>query len=205
MEMDHEIKAVIWDMGGVLLRSEHYQYREELAARFKVTEEQLEHRVFNTPSAELATVGKISQVEHWLNTGRSFGLKDEEVAWFEELFWAGDRCDFDLIHFIRSLKPELKTGLLSNAWMGTREMLKNKYNCLDAFDVAVFSYEVGLAKPDPRIYHVILEKLDIDPKKAIFVDDFSENVIAASALGIHAVQFKTREQAIQDVNHLLRK
>lgn len=205
MDKDHEIKAVIWDMGGVLLRSENYMYREQLAAQFNVSEEELEHRVFNTPSADQATVGKISQQEHWLNTGRSFGLQEDEIARFEEMFWAGDRCDHDLVGFIRSLKPRLKTGLLSNAWMGTRDMLKNRYDCLDAFDVAVFSYEVGLAKPDPRIYRVILDKLALAPAETVFVDDFSENVTAAGALGIHAVHFKNREQTIQDVNSLINR
>jgi len=68
MEEDHSIKAVVWDMGGVLLRSENYQSRERLASRFKITEEELERVVFNSESAEQATLGRISQNEHWRNT-----------------------------------------------------------------------------------------------------------------------------------------
>lgn len=203
MGVNHEIKAVIWDMGGVILRSEHYRYREELAARFKISEIELEHRVFNTESAELASIGKMSQNEHWRITGLSLGLTEEEIPAFEKAFWAGDRCDQQLVSFIRSLKKDFKTGLLSNAWMGTREMLRDKYACLDAFDVAVFSYEVGMAKPDPRIYHLILGMVKAEPANTIFVDDFIENVTAANALGIHAVQFKNREQAIQDIQQII--
>lgn len=204
MEVNHKIKAVIWDMGGVLLRSDHFQYREELAARFKVTEEELEHQVFNTESADLATIGKISQIEHWRNTGHHFGLKNDEISKFEEDFWAGDRCDYELVNFIRSLKQHYKTGLLSNAWMGTREMLKDKYAILDAFDVAVFSYEVGWAKPDPQIYSSILQRLGTAPENTIFVDDFLMNVKAAQDMGIIGVHFTGRAQVIQEINQLIR-
>jgi len=51
--------------------------------------------------------------------------------------------------------------------MGTRENLAIKHKILDAFDVAMFSYEVGLAKPDFRIYHAILEKLEASPQNTI--------------------------------------
>lgn len=203
MGVNHNIKVVIWDMGGVLLRSEHYRYRDELAVRFKITEAELEHRIFNTESAELASVGKISQVDHWRNTGLSLGLTEEEIPAFEAAFWAGDRCDQELVSFIRSLKQDFKTGLLSNAWMGTREMLRDKYACLDAFDISVFSYEVGMVKPDPRIYRLILGRFKVEPDNAIFVDDFVENVNAASMLGIHAIQFKSRDQVIQDIKQLI--
>jgi len=167
MEEDHSIKAVVWDMGGVLLRSENYQSRERLASRFKITEEELERVVFNSESAEQATLGRISQNEHWRNTAFHFGLKEEEAAHLEEEFWEGDQCDYELVSFIRSLRPGIKIGLLSNAWMGTRENLAIKHKILDAFDVAMFSYEVGLAKPDFRIYHAILEKLEASPQNTI--------------------------------------
>jgi len=204
MEVNHKIEAVIWDMGGVLLRSEHYLYREQLAERFEITREELEHRVFNSESARLATIGKISQEEHWKITAHGFGLKDDEIANFEASFWAGDQCDEELVRYIESLKTDHKTGLLSNAWMGTREMLERKYGCLDIFDLAVFSYEVGYAKPDARIYRYILEKLDVAPERTIFVDDFELNVKAAQELGIVGIHFTGRNQVIQEINSIIK-
>lgn len=200
---DQKFKAVIWDMGGVLLRSENYDRRELLADRFKMSEHELEHLIFNSESAELATIGKITQIEHWRNTALRLGLKADEAIRLEEDFWDGDRCDKELVKFIRTLRPGYRTGLLSNAWMGTRETLGDKYGCLDAFDVAVFSYEVGMAKPDPRIYAFILEKLGIQPDQAIFVDDFLINVQAARELGIAGIHFQNRNQAIREVTELI--
>ena len=203
MGAEQKIKAIIWDMGGVLLRSENYDRRELLADRFKMSEHELEHLIFNSESAALATIGKITQIEHWRTTALSLGLTLDEAVKLEEDFWDGDRCDKELVEFIRTLRPGLKTGLLSNAWMGTRQTLGDKYGCLDAFDVSVFSYEVGLAKPDSRIYALILEKLGVQPSQAVFVDDFLVNVQAARELGISGIQFKNREQAIREVTQLI--
>jgi putative hydrolase of the HAD superfamily len=82
-------------------------------------------------------------------------------------------------------------------------MLTKKYACIDAFDVSMFSYEVGMAKPDPSIYYLILNRLHVAPSEAIFVDDFSANIQAASEVGIHAVHFLNREQAIAEIRGLL--
>ncbi len=204
MEVNHKVEAVIWDMGGVLLRSAHYQFRDQLAARFKITREELEHRVFNSESAMLATVGKITQAEHWRITAHSLGLQENEIADFEEAFWAGDQCDEELVGFILSLKEHYKTGLLSNAWMGTREMLKNKYGCLDIFDLAVFSYEVGMAKPDERIYRYILDKLGVAPERSIYVDDFEENVAASQQIGMIGIHFTGRSRVIQEIDKIIK-
>jgi putative hydrolase of the HAD superfamily len=57
------------------------------------------------------------------------------------------------------------------------------------FDAVVISAEVHLVKPDPRIYHVCLDRLGVAPAQALFVDDRPENVRAAAALGIRTVEF----------------
>jgi HAD superfamily hydrolase (TIGR01509 family) len=69
--------------------------------------------------------------------------------------------------------------------------------------VSIFSAEVSLAKPDPRIYHLILDKLGVEASQAIFVDDFQANVDAANALGMHGVSFKNSLQARQDVMQII--
>jgi putative hydrolase of the HAD superfamily len=82
-------------------------------------------------------------------------------------------------------------------------VLTNSKPCIDAFHVAIFSCEVGLAKPDPEIYKHILRLCSTEPEEAIFVDDFIENIEAANLLGIHGVLFKNAKQAMADVTALL--
>jgi len=69
--------------------------------------------------------------------------------------------------------------------------------------VAIFSAEVHLAKPDPRIYQLVLDKLGVQAGEAIFIDDFPENIDAANALGIHGVHYENSLQARQAVKRII--
>ena len=197
------IKAVIWDVGGVLLRAEDETIKKALAERYQLTLRELYGLVFYGESAQKATLGQISERQHWANIGSKFHLDQQSLAAFERDFWAGDALDTELISFIRALKKDYKTGLLSNAWDGARKALSDIYHCMDAFDYSVFSAEVGLAKPDPAIYMKLIDMMGVLPEESIFVDDLLENISAANRLGIHGVQFLNTVQAKQEVTYLL--
>jgi len=107
------------------------------------------------------------------------------------------------VDFIRSLRPAVKTGMITNAWPNVRHYLKDEWHVADAFDHIVVSAEVGLIKPDPRIYQLALDGLGVAPGEAVFVDDMPENIAGAEALGMHGVRFLTPDQAIGDVRALL--
>lgn len=201
--MAPNIKAVIFDMGGVILRSDDRKPRQELAKKYGLSAEELEEMVFDSPSAKVATVGQISEREHWKEVFASLKVSPEDEQAFQDAFWAGDSCDEGLIQFLRDFRPHIKTGLLSNAWSGAREMLTHKYKVIDAFDTSIFSFEVGMAKPDPAIYHYILDLMQVKPEEAIFLDDFERNILAANQVGIHGVRFVNRDQAMKDIIAIL--
>jgi epoxide hydrolase-like predicted phosphatase len=201
--MENTITTVIWDMGGVILRSEDRTPRQKLAEQYKIPLDDLYTLVFNSDSAKLATIGKMDETGHWKSVANVLGISEQELDHFQEQFWAGDSLDLKLIEFIRSLQGKYKTALLSNAWSGARNVLTNVRPCMDVFHHSFFSYEVGLAKPDPEIYKLILNQMDVKPGKAIFVDDVAENIEAANQVGIHGIQFLTSDQAQRDVSELL--
>ncbi|MPN62198.1 hypothetical protein SDC9_209945 [bioreactor metagenome] len=60
-----------------------------------------------------------------------------------------------------------------------------------------------MAKPDPAIYHYILDLMQVKPEEAIFLDDFERNIIAANQVGIHGVRFLNRDQAMKDILAIL--
>ncbi|NYH78239.1 putative hydrolase of the HAD superfamily [Actinopolyspora biskrensis] len=92
----------------------------------------------------------------------------------------------------------LRTALLSNSWGNTYP-----WEQLDGlFEHAVVSGSVGLRKPDPEIYRLLLDRMDLLPENAVFVDDVRANVTAAQRLGMHAVLHRdaTRtEQALREL------
>ncbi len=125
---------------------------------------------------------------------RSNSVRDE--------FFAGDILDRELLDFTHSLRPQYKIGLISNAWSDLRDYIVRQ-GFDDAFDAMVISAEVGVVKPEARIYRVALEKLGVAPEEAVFLDDFFENVEGAQQVGMHAIHFREPDQALTELKQLL--
>lgn len=183
------IRAVIFDIGGVLVRTEDLEPRRRWERRFGLPDWGLAQLVFDSPVAREATLGRTDESAIWEHTARALGLSADELAQLQRDFWAGDRYDEALIDYLRSLRPRYKTGLISNAWPGARTFHQHKLN-RETFDVLVFSAEEGIAKPAPEIYRRALTRLGVAATEAVFVDDAIENVAAAQALGMAGVHFR---------------
>jgi epoxide hydrolase-like predicted phosphatase len=200
MKSEPDLRAVLWDMGGVLLRNMVPEPRIRLAELYGMSESQLEELVFENPVSKKATIGEAGIEELWEYVRETLQLDPQKLAEFVVTFWSSDRVDEELVDFIQSLRPNYKIGLLSNSFIDARQSLSKRFpGLLNIFDEIVFSSEVKMAKPDPRIYCLMLDKLGLEPESTIFVDDFRENVEAAHALGIHAIQFRNSRQARQAV------
>jgi putative hydrolase of the HAD superfamily len=197
------ILATIWDMGGVIVRTEERTSRQQMAARMGMSYEDLTDLVFYSQSAYLASLGKITTIQHWDTVRTTLKLPDEEFARVPDEFWGGDRLDIDLVNSIRSLRPHYKTALLSNAWDDLRDMLVNRWQISDAFDQIIISAEVGVMKPDPRIYQIALERLQVKPSEAVFIDDFEENLEGARNVGLQTIHFRSPAQALAELRHSL--
>lgn len=198
-----EIRAVVFDMGGVIVRTMDRNPRAKLAARYGLSYAAIDDAVFNSATARLATLGQVSEADHWRAVAAQLKLDGADLSEFRTQFWAGDAVDQELITFINALRPKMRTGLLSNAWSDAREVVRAKYAFLHVFDAVIFSAEVGLAKPDPQIYQLMLAQLAVSPQQSIFVDDFLENVEAARAVGMHAIQFRSFEQFCADYSTMI--
>ena len=199
------IKALISDFGGVLMRTRANASRRALEQRLGLPPNTIEARVFSSELSLSAQRGEISEDVFWRTLERELDLPRFDLDWqkFHTEFFAEDFLDEELMAFIRSVRPGLKTGLISNAWDGLREVLHTRVPIADAFDVLVISAEEKIAKPDQRIYHVALERLGVQAGEAIFLDDFIENIHAANALGLSGVHFQSSAQAQRDIRALL--
>jgi epoxide hydrolase-like predicted phosphatase len=197
------IRAVIFDLGGVINRTGDRGPRTRLAERAGISYDALNKIVFDSDSAIQATLGKLSTSEHWAIVRQKLDIPAEELSAVEAHFWGGDEIDLELVNYIRALRTRYKTGLLSNAWGDLRHYIENEWKIADAFDEIVISAETGIAKPDARIYEITLERLGVKPDEAIFVDDYPGNVEGASKLDIHAIRFQNTAQAMQEIEDLL--
>lgn len=192
------IDIVFFDLGGVILRTEYQAPREQLAERLNVSYEDLVQLVFEGDSGRRASLGEITAEQHWEGVATRLGRPIGEAPSLQADFFGGDVLDRELIDFIRTLRSARQTGLISNAWTDTRGYLqKNRFE--DAFDFIVISSEVGLLKPDPRIFQLALDRASAAPAAALLVDDMPANVEGAAAVGISAILFKDTNQLRQEL------
>ena len=196
------IRAVYFDLGGVIVRTEFQAPRQHLAESLGMEYEDLIKLVFESETSQKASIGLISEDEHWAAVMRRLHLPESETRAVRDEFFAGDIIDLDLLDFMRGLRRQVKVGLISNAWSGLRPWIVSK-KFEDAFEAMIISAEAGVMKPDARIYQIAFEKLDVAPAESVFLDDFLENVEGARIVGMQAIHFTRPEQALKDLKQLL--
>ena len=197
------IRAVCVDFGGVLVRTEDRQPRTQAAERLGMRTADLEELIFESDSARRASLGEIPEQAHYQATAQALGVDRRKMAAIIKGFFAGDRVDREFLDLLRSLRPGRKVGLISNAWSGLRDFI-TRQRFEDVFDDMIISAEVGVVKPDPRIYQLALERLGAKPEEAVFLDDFRRNVEAARSIGMAAIHFTQPEQSLDELKELLR-
>ena len=198
------IRAVIFDIGGVLLRTASDDpARAAWEQRMGLAAGDLANRIFNSAIARQAALGAVTEEEVWADVAARLHLDDAQRQQLERDFWSGERLDTTLTRFLRDLRPRYRTAFLSNAWSGARAAHTDLYKIHDAVDEMILSCEVGLAKPDPRIYLLTAERLGVPPMSAVVVDDIERNVLAAREVGMRAIQFISSEQTMADLRRLL--
>jgi epoxide hydrolase-like predicted phosphatase len=182
------LKAIIFDWGGVLMRTVDDSGRRKWAQRLGLPRDVVDQAVHGSRAWRQAQSGVISDDVYWRDVAHQLGLDEASLDAFRRDYFSGDELDQEMVRFIRELRPRFKTALLSNASPYLCDLLE-ALGVVDLFDAIVVSALVGVQKPDPDIYHIVLERLELAPAQTLFVDDFVENVEAARALGMQALHF----------------
>ncbi|MEK6221088.1 MAG: HAD family phosphatase [Chloroflexota bacterium] len=197
------IHAIIWDVGGVLVRTEDFASRQQLAKEYNLSNQAINDLVFGSPGNYPTQLGEISHAEHWQAVQQKLGISDPQIADFESRFFAGDVLDTDLINFIRQLKQDFCMAILSNASSNLNSTLAETWQIDDAFHNIIVSAEVGLMKPDPAIFELTLETIGFEAQETVFIDDMPENIQAAQEVGMLGIRFQTPEQTLQKLTAII--
>jgi epoxide hydrolase-like predicted phosphatase len=190
MMIGGDIQALVFDYGGVLMRTVNPTPRREIEQRLGLPAGSVDDLVFGSSLWDEVQLGRVSVAEFWTDVARRMGLGAEGLKEFRQAFWAGDRLDDELVALIRHLRDAgYRTALLSNAPAGMLQHLE-RLGIANAFDAVIISGREGLMKPDRAIFERALARLGVEAEGAIFVDDTWANVVAADQAGLRAVQFR---------------
>ena len=184
--------TVVFDIGGVLIDwNPRHLYRKLFAGDEAAMERFL---------AEICT----HEWNRCQDAGRSFaegcallkaehpdkaGLIDAYFARFDEMMPGPIAGSVDILSELRQRGTPLYG--LSNFSAETYPPTYARFEFLRWFRGVLVSGEVGLIKPDRRIYELLIERFGLAPERTVYIDDVEENVLAARPFGIHAIQFTT--------------
>jgi FMN phosphatase YigB (HAD superfamily) len=204
-------KIIYFDLGNVLLSFSHAQMCRQMADVAGVSPERIREVVFGTDESAVQwqyEVGQITTDEYYEGICRQIGCRPDRAR----LEHAA--CDiFEPIvatwEFVRALAAaDHRLAILSNSnLLHWRFISDGRFPLLDSpggpsspFAWAVISFEAGSMKPDRRIYDVAIERAGVPPELIFFVDDRPENVAAARAAGIDAVEYAGTLKLIDDLH-----
>jgi epoxide hydrolase-like predicted phosphatase len=202
--MPTQICAVIFDIGGVLERVADPDV--ELGAKWR-GRLGLDQAAFSAAMHAVdpqlrAQTGHMSEAEYRGRCAAELGLSAAQADEFMSDMWDWycGKLDEDLMAFAASLRPGLRTAIISNSADGSRREEIGRYAFDRLFDPIIYSHEVGLAKPDPAIFELTCARMGLAPAQTIFVDDVPGHVAAAGTVGMHAIVHVSTPETIAAVN-----
>jgi putative hydrolase of the HAD superfamily len=197
------IRAVIFDIGGVLEYTPPTGWQDSWAGRLGLEAAELTRRV--GPVWQPGATGGITVADLERRTAEVLNLSPDDLRALMADLWAEylGTLNTELAAYFSGLRPRYRTGILSNSFAGAREKERAAYGFEDICDVVVYSHEEGMAKPDPRFYRVVCERLGVPPQEAVFLDDTQMCVEGARAVGMTAIRFAGNGQAIAAIESCL--
>jgi putative hydrolase of the HAD superfamily len=207
------IRAVISDFGGVLtnhlmeafvaFQGESGISMEQLGRGMqRVAERDGEYPLYRLERGEISEAKFLADLSSALTEeiGRA-----PDFQRFSEIYFEALHPNEPMLDLMRELRRRgYRLAILTNNVREWEEKWRAKLPLDDVFDLIVDSAWVGMRKPEPEIYRLTLQRLGgVEADRCLFVDDNELNVQAAGALGMHAVHFRSNEQAIPEIRRAL--
>jgi epoxide hydrolase-like predicted phosphatase len=197
------IKAIVFDIGGVLEITPNLGVDEKWEQKFNLKSGELNERLREVWRG--GTLGTITINQVHTQISEIMGWSEAQVNEYMDDVWREylGMLNVELADYFRSLRPRYQTAIISNSFVGAREKEVEHYQFDTICDFIIYSHEVGLRKPDPRIFELACERLGLRPEEIIFVDDHHEVYASAEAMGIHCIEFKDNAQTIADIENCI--
>ena len=196
------IRAVVLDIGGVLEVVDDDVFPAPTERRLGLAPGSIAGGLAGLPGD--AVVGEVTEQQVRAEWQHALALDDRQVDALLDDFWRWyvGTLDRELFDWFAAQRPARLTAILSNSGPGARER-ERFHGFEDVTDDIVYSHEVGLAKPDPAAYEIVTARLGVEAGEVLFLDDVEANVVAARALGWHAVLHRDTSSSIAEMERII--
>ncbi|MCB4757228.1 MAG: HAD family phosphatase [Elusimicrobia bacterium] len=196
------IKIILFDLGNVILPFNIERLARRLAPFSSFPPEAIPGHIWNENIAKTFEIGELSEEAFFEHVQKNLNLKNLTLAQFAPIFNDIFVENQDIIQLAKQLKSHYKLGVLSNTNAIHAKFVLEHFPNMKLFDKLFFSNEMGVRKPHPTIYKMVMDFFSSKPEEIVFIDDTLDNVKGASALGIHGIHYKNRELLLDDLEKL---
>jgi len=197
------IKALIWDMEGVLMLTDENDISLTVAKALNAPYEKV-REIYFSDTNDKVDLGEITMDQFNEYVLDTLQISRDKKRLLEDVFNEKAYIDEDLLKQIVQMSKEYKIGLLSNYSNDLRPRIENEWAIGSAFDEIIISCEVGVVKPDPAIFNLMLDRLSVKADESVFIDDRIKNIDGAKKMGFHTIFFTSREQALEELALILK-
>lgn len=199
-----ETKVIIFDLGGVVVSSFGKEFILNASKKLKISKKELRNLIKKyEPDLQK---GRIDHIEFWNKILKDKKLNVSEkitkTLWIEP-YKKYSKINKNVINLIKELKKDYIIGCISNS-QEPHNTYNKKRGLFEYFSPCIISSQVGLRKPDKKIFQFFLKKAKCSPGGAIFIDDEKKLLVNANKLGIRTIHFKNYLQLKKDLNKILK-
>lgn len=199
--MSDTIKVVLFDLGRVLVDFDHKRAAERISFFCPKSPIEIYNLFFESQATIDFEAGKITPENFYQQVKEMLGLKlsyDSFIPIWNDIFFLSPK-NRSIFKLVNTLRARYKTALLSNINTLHYEYVKKNFPVFGVFDRVFLSFEMGLIKPDQKIYNKVIQELKVSPQEIFYTDDRADLVQSAKALGIRGCVFANFEQLIKDL------
>ena len=193
------ISCVLFDLGGVIVNWHNSWLIQDVSDKFQLEKEKLSKEFYkNLP--EIST-GRINEKEFWHLIGKELESKELmnlNESLLDEIFRKRCSLNNSIINLSKELfQKGITVGILSNTEPASYSVIEN-LTSLDHFEYKFLSYNIGHLKPEPEIYHHVIENIPFSKKELFFIDDIKSNIESARSEGIDSVQYSDYDELLKE-------
>lgn len=197
------IKAITFDLDGVYFTEDSFKKFKSIFPTNNSDPDFVEHVLKKSDEMMNFKKGIMSETEYWNYVNQSFGqnLSIDEIT---NLLMEAYSVNQNVVDYVKKVRNEdIKTCICTNNFPTRINALNKKFDFLSDFDVQVFSYEVGINKPDPKIFQALIARSGVQPSELFYADDNQSCVDSALFLGINAITYTNFEDFVKSLTQLM--
>lgn len=185
------IQAIVFDMGGVLMSEREGKSRlAEMDLLLDWEQGTLHRRLYSGPAWEAFSTGQIDADTYWAEVGADLEAHlPTDFPSFCDNFH-GAPLDAATVDLAWRLRPHYRLALLSNATPLLEQRLQQEHRLQGLFDEVLISAFEGMRKPDPTIYTLTCQRLQLQPPACVLIDDKKRNTAVARSVGMKAIEHR---------------